>query len=278
MIPDQINAQIISHYAREPLVERILAALTAAGKSADNLQIDDLAPIDEFHSRGRRATVELARAAQLGPAMQILDVGCGIGGAARCLAATIGCGVIGVDLSDEYCRVATLLTELTGLSHLVSYQQGDALDLPFVDQHFDSIWTQHAAMNIADKKRLYGEFYRVLKPGGVLAMYDVVAGSGAPLHYPVPWATVQETSFLLLPEELEAILTETGFSIRSWQDDTATALDWFGKVLTRTAEAGLPPLGLQLLLGEDFQVMLRNQFRNLQKNRIRIVQVIAVRS
>jgi ubiquinone/menaquinone biosynthesis C-methylase UbiE len=83
-------------------------------------------------------------------------VGTGIGGSSRCLAQEFGCRVTGVDLTDEYCRVAAMLAERTRLSHLVSYRQGDALDLPFADETFDVVWSAHAAMNIADKPRLYG--------------------------------------------------------------------------------------------------------------------------
>ncbi|MBI2959596.1 MAG: methyltransferase domain-containing protein, partial [Betaproteobacteria bacterium] len=158
-----LNEDIQRHYASSDLETAILAALANAGKDLDKLRSEDLAPIDEFHIRGRHATLELARAAGLDATKNVLDVGSGVGGPSRCIAAEFGCRVTGVDLTDEYCRVATMLAERIGLAHLVNYRQGDALNLPFPDGAFDVVWSQHVAMNIPDKAALYCEMHRVLK-------------------------------------------------------------------------------------------------------------------
>jgi ubiquinone/menaquinone biosynthesis C-methylase UbiE len=138
--------------------------------------------------------------------MRVLDVGSGLGGPARCIAGEFGCRVTGVDLTDEYVRAAAMLAERVGLSNLVTYHQGDALDLPFPEATFDVVWTQHTAMNIRDKAALYREMFRVLTPGGALAIYDILAGPVTPVHFPVPWARVPETSFLITPDELHRFL------------------------------------------------------------------------
>jgi len=272
-----LEAIVRQHYSRENLGELILAALRDAGKSLENLQPQELAPLDEFHIRGRKATLELARIAGLGSGMHVLDVGSGIGGPSRCLAAEFGCRVSGIDLSGQYCRVAAMLAELVGLSRLVDYQQGDALQLPYGDDAFDVVWTQHTAMNIPDKESLYRELGRVLKPGGTLAMYDILAGRAGPVHFPVPWAQGPAASFLATAAELRRLLAAAGFSVTSWEDTTEAARQWFRNVTDAAGEAVRRPLGLHTLMGEDFPAMVRNQRRNLEEQRIVLCQVTALK-
>ena len=168
-----------------------------------------------------------------------------------------------------------MLSERTGLAGRVSYQQADALNLPFSDGAFDVVWTVHVAMNVPDKPRLYREIYRVLKPAGTLAIYDILAGPSGPVLFPVPWARQPETSFLVTPDELRALLDQAGFRIADWADTTQAARGWFASQSEKFRQHGLPSLGIQLLLGPDFQVMGRNQRRNLEEGRIVLAQIVA---
>jgi ubiquinone/menaquinone biosynthesis C-methylase UbiE len=261
----RVNEAIQTHYMRTDLGDVILAALEKAGKAVNRLTPEDLAPIDQFHIRGRTATLELAQAAGLNAGKYVLDVGSGVGGTSRCLAKEFGCRVTGIDLTDEYCRAATMLTAKTGLAHLVDCRQGDATNMPFDDQAFDVVWTEHVAMNIPDKTRLYKEMYRVLKPGGTLAIYDVLAGPSGPVLFPVPWARTPDTSFLVHPDELRKLLVETGFTVTDWSDTTEAARAWFVSLAEKIRKEGFPPLGFHV----------QNQGRNLQEGRIALAQVVA---
>ena len=272
---DSTDSRIEDHYTHRDLVAAIFEALAAEGKGVDNLTLQDLAPVDEFHVRGQEATAELARLARVNETMHVLDVGSGIGGPSRYLAAELGCRVTGLDLTEEYCRAAQVLADRLGLGDRIVYRQGNALDMPFDDESFDVAWTQHAAMNIQDKPRLYAEMWRVVKRGGLIAIYDILAGDGGPVHFPVPWAREPSISFLATPDELHDLLEEAGFEILSWRDTTDLGREWFRALRPRAQEEGAPPLGFHVLLGPDFQAMAQNQIRNLEENRIALIEVLA---
>tara|TARA_B100000686_G_C16740129_1_gene946068 strand:+ start:567 stop:1382 length:816 start_codon:yes stop_codon:yes gene_type:complete len=261
------------HYTRGDLAAKILTALAEDGKDLDKLTVNDLAPYDEFHIRGRKATVELARWANLTDSARVLDVGCGLGGPSRYLAATSGCEIIGLDLTHEYVETATMFAERLGLARQVSYRQGDALALPFDAGSFDVAWSQHAAMNIGDKRGLYGEIFRILRPGGKVALYDVCNGPGEDLLFPVPWASDPAISFLIPPIELRDILEATGFRIRYFHDATLEA------VAARVAgdERKQPPSGVRLAMGDNWQTKVTNLRKNLEERRVVVVQVMAER-
>jgi ubiquinone/menaquinone biosynthesis C-methylase UbiE len=272
------EGEIERHYDQTSLVERLQVALTANGLSEKRLSPEDLAPLDQFHSRGLAATVELARGLEIDSSTRVLDIGSGLGGPSRYLAATYGCTVHGVDLSQSFVDAARFLAERSELSDRVSYQRGNALSLPFGAGAFDVAWTQHVAMNIADRAALYGETFRVLRSGGSFAIYDVVAASECPLHYPVPWACGPETSFLVTADTMRAILTEQGFRVVSWADGTDAGVAWFAERESAQARPLAPfTLGLHVVMGSDFGVMTGNLGRNLREGRVALVQAILQR-
>jgi MPBQ/MSBQ methyltransferase len=250
-------------------------ALRRARLDPDELSPDDLTAVDEFHVRGREATEELAQLAGLTAGERVLDVGCGLGGTARYLAARFGVQVTEVDLTAEYCRVGNMLSDKTGLADRVELVTANALELPFADGGFDAIWTEHAAMNIADKPRLYSELRRVLRAGGRLAIYDIVQGPGGQVHFPVPWARQPEISFLVSPTDLRALLERAAFKVLAWEDATAPALSWLREYAQALQANTTPVLGFHLLLGSDAKLMFANQVRNLEESRISLVQVVA---
>ena len=275
MTDDQYEQSLNTHYGRAGLGERIVSALKASDKDLAKIVNDDLSPVAEFHVGGQAATLQLAQLAGLGAGMRVLDVGSGLGGPARTLAQHHGCKVTGLDLTEELCTVATMLTELCGMQDDVSFRHGNALDMPFDNASFDLVWTQQACMNIEDKPRLFREAHRVLADGGRLVFQEVLAGQEAPLVLPVPWAREPGLSFLLPPEAVRDVLAEAGFREMIWHDVSAQYLNDHRKLAAiTTGPEGPPPLGIHLILGPEAGEMRRNVVRNLEEKRIVLVQSV----
>jgi MPBQ/MSBQ methyltransferase len=112
------------------------------------------------------------------------------------LAAEIGCRVIGLDLSSEFCRAATRITEMVGLADRVTFQHGSALKMPFTDGSFDVVWMHNAGMNIPEKQRLSAQVHRVLRSGGRYVLSEWFGGPEQPLYFPMLWADHAALSFV----------------------------------------------------------------------------------
>lgn len=269
-----MHGAVKTHYGISGLAERIAAALRSAGKDLDRLTTADLASIDEFHIRGRKATLEMARHMELTTDSRVLDIGSGLGGPARTLAETYGCHVTGIDLSPEFCDTARQLSQWVGLSDQTTYSQSDATALPFDAQSFDAAMTIHVAMNIAAKDVLYAGVRRVLRPGRIFAVYDILQGEGGEIAYPVPWAREPSISHLATPPQMRDLLQGAGFQLLQENDSTEEGEAWFRQAAARAAVPGQSQVGLRQFLGDDAAQMLGNQLRNLSERRIRAVTFI----
>lgn len=266
---------VANHYAGGvDIVSAIAESLRKAGKDIGRLTTADLAAVDEFHIRGRKATLELARTLDLNADSHVLDIGSGLGGPARTLVETCGCRVTGVDLTQAFCDAAAALSDWVGLADRVSFRQGDATSLPFADATFDAAMTIHVAMNIARKDKVYSEAKRVLRAGGRFAVYDVLQGEGGDVLYPVPWASEPSISHLATPSEMQALLSGAGFRIRDVHDSSEEGQRWFEEVAARVASGAAPAATFQVFLGSDFPAMARNQVVNLRERRIRTVTYV----
>jgi ubiquinone/menaquinone biosynthesis C-methylase UbiE len=156
----------------------------------------------------------------------------------------------------------------------VAFQQSDATDLPFADGQFDRAVTIHVAMNIAAKDRMYAEARRVLRPGGLFGVYDVLQGEGGDVQYPVPWARDPSISHVATPDAMHALLTGAGFKILSTHDSTEESQSWFEGMAAMLAQGTVPPVTFRTFLGDDFPEMTRNMLDNLRARRIRTVSFI----
>jgi ubiquinone/menaquinone biosynthesis C-methylase UbiE len=258
------------HYTRDHLLEKILSALKNEGIDPNRITRKELAVFDEFHVRGAEVTKELAAEAGLLKEMKVLDVGCGIGGPCRYIAEEYGCETTGIDITQEYIRAASGLSALAGLGDRTRFIQASALNLPFPDNSFDQVWTQHVQMNIPDKKQFYAEIYRVLKPGGSFIYYDILSEDHQTICFPVPWAETPVLSHLVTIDELHTICNQTGFRIIETRDQTEAGIQSLSSILERTVDKGFPPLSLQVLIGDSLGEKLANLYRNLMGKKLRL--------
>src|SRR5260370_3922835 len=257
------------HYEKNEADASLVSKVSKILDSLPDGSVDSvrLAGLDQFHAMGLTATEQVGEIAGIQRGAAILDAGSGLGGPSRYVASTYGCRVTGVDLSPSYVAVAKLLAQRTHVDELVSYEVGDLSSLAFGDSTFDVVWTQHAVMNIPERERLYLEFRRVLKSGGKLALFDVLAtDANLKPHFPVPWAETGETSFLFTGAETITALQRAGFTIAAWNDVTAEVGGW-----SRQQEPPANAFSLGIVIGPRLAEMLANFARNIRENRIRFV-------
>jgi SAM-dependent methyltransferase len=270
--------KVARHYSHGNLLERICLALKASGKSPADVGIDDLAPVDEFHIGGRAASVDFISQLGLSAQQRVLDVGCGIGGTSRFVADRFGCRVCGVDVTPEFIETGRELCDWVGLSGHIELLQCSALDMPFEDGCFDAAIMLHVGMNIADKHGLFAEVFRLLRPGALFGVYDVMQTGAGPVTYPVPWSSVPETSALAAPEDYIAALERTGFTIQARRDRHEFAMEFFAEARRRMEASGsAPALGVHIAMGDDAPLKIGNMIGNIAAGRIAPVEIIARR-
>ena len=259
-------ASLEMHYSARDIEARILTAIRAAGLNPEqHLSPDELGALDHFHTGGLRATRELLALAKIPSAARVLDIGAGLAGPARLLASALGCCVDCLEMSPDFCAGAVLLNRLTGLDEQIKVHKGSALDLPFPDDSFDVVWMQNVGMNIADKQKLYGEIFRVLKPRGLYAFQEMAAGEALASCFPLPWATDPADSFLISGEEMRSLLGDNGFIAELFEDTSDAHLS-----MTH-ADSAPSPLTLGVYV-DNLAQKAGNARRSLQEGQIRLVR------
>jgi SAM-dependent methyltransferase len=269
------EAKVAGHYGKGGLEQKILTALKNAGINMDHPTVEDLAPVDEFHVGGLESTKELAEQMELRPGLRLLDVGSGIGGPARYFAAHHGCRVTGVDLTEEFIQVATSLTRLAKLEALVDFRQASALQMPFDSVTFDRASMIHVGMNIADKDALFREVRRVLKPGALFAVFDLVRTAPGPLSFPLPWAATEETSFVSTANDYRDALQRAGLQPERDRGRRDYAIEFTERMLARMAQEGPQPLGLHLIIGEKTPLMVKNVLAMMKQGTLEPTEIIS---
>ena len=271
----ELESEVARHYTCGGMLDAVLGALRTAGKDPDNLHGSDLFGADELHIGWQPATADLAQDLKLSHGMKVLDVGAGVGGPARHLAEEHGAQVTGIDLSQEFVDVATELTRRCGLSDRASFRVASGLDMPFEDGTFDRATMIHVGMNIRDKDRLFAEVRRVVKPGGLFAVYDIMRVADAEISYPMPWADTEATSFVERPETYRSLLRDAGFEVEGEKSRREMALTLAREMREKVEREGPPPLSVQTLMGPQIQERIANVLATLDAGTIAPIQMLA---
>lgn len=273
-----LEEKVAAHYHRTDLLDAIINGLKKSGANPNAPSLEDLAPVDEFHTAGRAATVMALDMVPIMSGKHILDAGCGIGGTARYLARERGCKVTGIDLTASYIEVASALSERMGLADACDFHVGSVLEMPFENAAFSGAVSFHVAMNIEDRNRFYAELARVLKTGAPLCVFDVMKGPQEGLHYPVPWAEAAGSSFLKTPRETTDLLEQEGFEVVAQKSLRDFAIDFFRTAFAKSAQRDGPaPLGLHLLTGDNTADKFQNYAAGLDKDQIDPTIIVAKR-
>ncbi|HEX6119485.1 MAG TPA: class I SAM-dependent methyltransferase [Dongiaceae bacterium] len=267
--------QVASHYTLGSLQRKIFDALTQMGKDPERLAASDLAAADELHTGWRAMTVEIGKDVGMQRGMKVLDVGSGIGGPARYFAEAHGCQVTGIDLTEEFVQVAAELTRRCGLGDLVSFRQGSALDLPFSSGAFDAATLIHVGMNIEHKATLFQNVRRVLKPGGMFCVYDLMRMEAGDLPYPLPWAVTSETSFVETPDSYRRLLVAAGFKIEREENRRELVLELAHEMQEKIATRGAPPLSQLALQGPALRERVGNLMGAVGRGTLAPIELIA---
>lgn len=269
---------VAQHYTHGGLVDAIREGVEKLGKPIEDVRIDDLGPVDEFHIGGRVATEGFLDQLSITSDHHVLDVGCGLGGGSRFAAQRYRCRVTGVDLTTEYVATGNTLCEWVGLNTHIRLLVENATALSHPDNSFDRAYMIHVGMNIADKESLASELYRVVRPGGIVGIYDVMQVGNGDLEFPVPWATDPSGSSVSSPAVYRSVLKSAGFKIVAERNRRDFALDFFARLKTKVADAGgPPPLGLHILMGDTAQVKVKNMIENISRDVLAPVELIAVK-
>ncbi len=270
-----VDSEITEHYRHGELLDAILSGVRQLGKAVAGVSIEDLAPVDEFHIGGRRASGDFLDQLNISAGQHFLDIGCGLGGTSRFVVDRYKCHVNGIDLCPEYIETGQELNNWVGLQHHIDLRQGSALSLEFDDSSFDGAYMMHVGMNIRDKEALFAEIFRVLRPGALFGIYDVMQVGDGELTFPIPWATAPSTSALETPVCYRTALQSAGFTIQVERDRRDFAIDFFRQLRQKSASLPKrPALGLHILMGDTAALKVKNMVENISSGKIAPVELI----
>ena len=239
--------------------ERINDQLSANGMQDRDLSPQELFGLDQFHLGGPEPISQLLQQVSFPASASLLDLGSGLGGTSRLVAARTDATILGIDQEASFVAAADDLTKRCQLGDRISFQTGDITDLDTGGKRYDGAFLAHVQMNIADKQKLFSSIHRALKPGAPLLMWEVFSDAPEKLVYPLPWALESSESHLVSADAAKALLQQAGFTLTEWYDKTEWAKAWGKNVIERGPSKGLS-LPAALPRGKERLANLFNAF------------------
>ena len=169
---------------------------------------------DELHPGGEATTRRALELAGVGPGDRLLDVACGHGTSALLAARELGCEVVGLEFGARAVEEASQAARAAGLQERVTFRRGDAEALPFDSASFDAVLCECSLCTFPDKARAASELRRVLRPGGRLALSDVVVEhSRLPAELRGPLSVLACVGAALPRSGYERLLADAGLPV-----------------------------------------------------------------
>lgn len=292
LISELLPKSVEQHYEQALDAELIIESLQKAYPQGPDIY--QLAPIDQLHIGGIKASLKLLNRIQHLNARSILDIGSGLGGLMRLLQSNLlrpnlpqsiltgpehpqPLNIIGVDICHPFNHINRKISAICKQKP-PALITADAHHLPFMESQFDLIVFQHSLLNIPDDSGVLKECWRLLKPGGHILLHEVIEGTQPEMMlYPVPWARDAEHSHLIDEQHLRDLLKQSHFQLSNFDNWSVQALEWRTRqsVKEQTTSQNTPPVSPAMILGPEFKLMGHNLMKNLQNNAAQVVEVLA---
>ncbi|BDM71248.1 methyltransferase type 11 [Streptomyces nigrescens] len=156
----------------------------------------------------QRLTDMMIERVRVGPGDRVLDIGCGTGEPAIRLARATGAQVVGITISAVQVERANAHAAAAGMADLVSFRHADAMKLPFQPDSFDGVWLFESVFHMPNRLEPLRQAAAVLRPGGRLALTDVLDNSGTPERDDLPYASLFGESMRI--GDYQALLQRAG--------------------------------------------------------------------
>ena len=180
-------------------------------------------PDDYLAIATERANARLAEAAGLRDGMEMLEVACGVGGASRYVARHFDVRVVATNLSRDQMAIAHERTE-QAIRNRITYEYADFHELSYEDNRFDVWWCMLSVLHAVNKRKVIGEAFRVLKPGGRLVLTELTAAEGLDSETLKKFSADAHSPGLWCMSEYDQTFAETGFVMLEREDWSERAL------------------------------------------------------